>query len=385
MKYVVFYHDNCPDGFTCAWLLNKMFTTHAAHSHAQVDFVGCSHGDDDFNYDVTDAHVWVVDFSFSHNVWTKIFDTCATLTVVDHHETAQKFFSSFTDWSQLSSKINDTNFIYETDIHRFIDSSIGKTYAVLIDQTHCAAQLLSMYFDEQSDFIDYIEDRDLFNNSLPRSREVSAYVNSFPKTFDVWDQLDDTPIEEMISLGAPIVAYREQMISAVVNQAIPMKLYGYDVLGASCNHFLGTDVAHRLAQQSPSKIGVYWYDISTTRRKYGLRSLDDGPNVAEIANYFDPKGGGHTHASGFSAHIDLDITKPVLCDMTGERLNHVFEIGHATGNVKDSLHMTLRSGWGEFEDFGEVEFILGPAAIKTLLDTFPPIAKAIYSSYARWL
>lgn len=85
-----------------------------------------------------------------------------------------------------------------------------------------------------------------------------------------------------------------------------MTIGGIVVPVASLPYTLTSDAGHLMATEHPSRIGVCYWD-TPAGRCFSLRSMDDGPDVSEIAKKYG--GGGHPHASGFRVPYGHELTK----------------------------------------------------------------------------
>ena len=77
---ICIYHKNCADGFGAAWAVWKK------HGDA-FEYHASAYGDDPPDFHGRD--VYMVDFSFKRPVMERILLAAETVTVLDHHKTAQ--------------------------------------------------------------------------------------------------------------------------------------------------------------------------------------------------------------------------------------------------------------------------------------------------------
>ena len=61
----------------------------------------------------------------------------------------------------------------------------------------------------------YVEDQDLWNWKLPGSEEVNAAILSYPRRFDVWNELLERSVEDLAAEGAPIVRANQMEVERV--------------------------------------------------------------------------------------------------------------------------------------------------------------------------
>lgn len=260
------YHGGCPDGFTAAWVVRQFFTTN-------VTFHEGRYGDpapDDIG---PDDDVLIVDFSYPR---AELLDLCArvaTVTVLDHHASAQRDLDGIEAW----------NLTVVFDMER---SGAG------ISWDHLWAP------EPRPRLVDYVEDRDLWRFALPESQDIAPLFMGTPMTWEDWDALAHDlehawPVAS--AQGRAMRRMREKIIGEVVATARLMTIAGYTVPVASSPYALGSDVAGELA------VGAHfagYYVDRPEHRQFGLRSTDDGLDVSLIAGEYG--GGGHPHAAGFT-------------------------------------------------------------------------------------
>jgi uncharacterized protein len=132
-KLLVLYHAACRDGFAAAWAIWRRFPG--------SEFVPVAYGSDP--PDVVDRDVVIADFSYARPVMERIADQCASLLVLDHHQTAEAALKNF---AHPKARV-------VFDMNR---SGAGITW--------------DHFFPGQPRpwLIDYVEDRDLWRHKLGR-------------------------------------------------------------------------------------------------------------------------------------------------------------------------------------------------------------------------
>lgn len=273
---ICIYHAGCFDGFCAAWLVNKVWP--------EATFFPCHYGQEP--PDVAGKHVVIVDFSFKRPVLLAMKECAASLTVIDHHKTAEEELRGL-------------------DFCRFdMDKSGGRlTWEWLYARTEDAWPKLVQAFpgcDSRNApwLVDYTEDRDLWRHKLVCSQEINASLRTLPMDFAAWDLLAANPDsrEAMRVEGSGILRYQKKLIESHVRNANEITLAGHKVLCVNCTCAdLTSEVAGELAKGRP--FGVCWFESDANERVYSLRSAPDGIDVSEIAK--EHGGGGHKHAAGF--------------------------------------------------------------------------------------
>jgi oligoribonuclease NrnB/cAMP/cGMP phosphodiesterase (DHH superfamily) len=270
-KPLCIYHGNCADGFGAAWVFKN-------YASAEFDFYAGVY--QKAPPDCYDREVYLVDFSYKSTVVSDILGTARSVTLIDHHQTAID------------------------DLSELIASGAIKAYTSL---EHSGAVLAYKWFHggditHMPKLLSHIEDRDLWKFALARTREIQANLFSHPYNFDVWTELMKTDPQKLAEEGAAIERKHHKDIAELVKVCKrEMRIGDVIVPVASLPYTLSSDAGHLMASQHPSKIGVCYWDTSSGRT-FSLRSLEDGPDVSEIAKKYG--GGGHKHASGFSVLTD---------------------------------------------------------------------------------
>lgn len=264
---VCIYHGTCFDGFGAAWVVREY---HRANGHVLPTFHAGVYGQEP--PPTEGAHVILVDFSYKRPVMERIIAGALSVTILDHHKTAQA------DLAGLEAENVDVVF----DMER---SGAGIAW----DYFFASCKRLAL--------IDYIEDRDLWRFALPKSREVHAGLSSYPYDFEVWDDLMRRPIEQLVNEGEVIERKHFQDIRSllpVVKRR--MTIGGISVPVANMPITMTSDAGNILAIGEPFA-ACYW--DTESGRVFSLRSSNGGVDVSEIAARYG--GGGHKRAAGFTA------------------------------------------------------------------------------------
>jgi oligoribonuclease NrnB/cAMP/cGMP phosphodiesterase (DHH superfamily) len=149
---LVLYHSNCADGFGAAWAAWKKLGNKA-------DYKDVSYGSE--LPDVEQYHtIYILDFSYPRDVLEELRTAGFLVKIVDHHKSAQEALKDFP--------------------------------GAIFDMEHSGAYLAWKYFHPELEIphlIRLVEDRDLWFFKLPHSRELSAWIWSYPFDFTLWSQM----------------------------------------------------------------------------------------------------------------------------------------------------------------------------------------------------
>lgn len=267
MTTTVIYHGNCFDGFGAAWAAWKALGETAEYRAAL-------YGDPPPTLINADqGKLYLLDFSFPRNILialTKEFD----LTVLDHHKTAQA----------------------DLDGLAFAKFDLAKSGATLAwEHFHPDKPIPPM--------ISYVQDRDLWKFDLPGSREISAWMRSWPFDFGWWSRAEvdlRLAFEECRKEGEAILRFQQQQVSNMADNFFWKEMRGNIVPVVNATVFF-SEVGEELCKRHPnSPFSAYYLDRKDGKRQWGLRSRG-GFDCSKVAKLYG--GGGHPGAAGFEEDI----------------------------------------------------------------------------------
>lgn len=263
------YHGNCLDGFAAAWSVR-----HALGD--EVDFFKGVH--QQAPPEVNGRDVLLVDFSYKKDVLEEMLETAASITILDHHISAED------DLSELLSS--------------------GKIKGQF-DMNRSGAMLAWQWFNpgrQPPELIAHIQDRDLWLFELDGSREINSALSSYPFDFKTWDQLMSSNKQALDALkveGAAIERKLQKDIKQLIASGVRrMVIGGFDVPVLNAPAAYVSDAGHIMSIGEPFA-ACYWDHAAG--RSFSLRSSSDGIDVAEVSKRYG--GGGHTKAAGFTVEI----------------------------------------------------------------------------------
>ena len=256
----VIYHGNCYDGFGAAWAAWKSLGSKS------VRYEAVKYGDlPPTLINADQGKLYLLDFSFPRDVLlalSKEFD----ITVLDHHKTAQA------DLQDLPFATFDLN-------------ESGATLAW--NHFHPGTKI--------PELLEYVKDRDLWRFNLPKSREVSAALRSYPMDFELWNQLE-MMVEGLKDDGKAILRFQSQMVSMMADNAWRIELGGHLVPVTNATVFF-SEVGEELCARYPdAPFAAYYLDRKDGKCQWGLRSRG-GFDCTSVAKQYG--GGGHPGAAGW--------------------------------------------------------------------------------------
>ena len=297
---LVIYHANCADGFSAAWIFHFL----QDKIEQRFDFHPGVYGENP--PDVSDRHVYLVDFSYPRQVVKDMIQIGGAegVTIIDHHKTAIENLTGLEDELYEDFKIalaeqGDSTGLeeYYSPIELIFDMEMsGATMAwkFWVDQG-------VLRQEDRPLLLGHVEDRDLWRFKLPLTREIQANVFSYEYTFENWDRLMlSTNLLTLAEGGAAIERKHHKDIAELVGVCCRiMNIGGYDVPVASLPYTLTSDAGHLMAKRymDGTRFAACYWDTAD-HRIFSLRSVEGvGVDVSHVAKLYG--GGGHKHAAGF--------------------------------------------------------------------------------------
>jgi uncharacterized protein len=326
MKTHIVYHANCADGFGAAfaaWL--KLGDSDATYTPV---FYGKPPPK------LERGHLVIADFSYQAKTLLDLAQQHESVTVLDHHATAQKDLSpeAFDD---LGVKLIE----YDRDGRKWHNSG---ALNIQFDMNRSGAVLAWEYFHPDvptPEFFLYLQDRDLWKFELPDSREVSMALRSFHMNFHNWVGVSGIyptstiyrpgtkTVHPDVSRAIRFLADQGVACRRLTEQQVEImaKNHRWAVFVPECAGLFFADsdtklkpgqylapvanatvffseVGEKLLEMCPeAKFSAYYLDRADGKRQWGLRSRK-GFNCAEIIAK-PMGGGGHPEAAGFTTNL----------------------------------------------------------------------------------
>ncbi len=281
MRHVCIFHAGCPDGFGAAWSAWLQWGDRGR-------YVARGHDDPLRTPELAGAYVLFADIAPPPRSYRPLAADAAHLVVLDHHISAQRAF--------------------EAD--PFLARELAESgHNVTFDLTRSGSALAWNALhpgDPLPDLLAYVEDQDLWNWKLPRSREINAAIASYPRDFASWSALASVSVDALADQGAPILrSYRIEVERALASTQ-PLAIGTLRVEGvnariqrAEIGHELATRARYGAACGAVYRVEGRRVDVSI----YSIGELD----VAAISSSYG--GGGHKNAAGFSVDLEEWISR----------------------------------------------------------------------------
>jgi oligoribonuclease NrnB/cAMP/cGMP phosphodiesterase (DHH superfamily) len=275
VKRNLIYHAGCPDGFGAAWAAWRRWGGDAR-------YIPRGH-DDLFQAKRFDGETVVLaDISLPNDTLRALAEVAAQIIILDHHLSAREQYDAD---PSVANVMSDGGHVAHFDLN------------------HSGAVLAWNHFHPDEpvpELLRYVEDQDLWNWKLPRSEQVNAAIGSYDRSFGVWNDLAERPIDELAREGDPVVRTNEIEVKRVLRFAHPVRIGNERIEAVNALHQRAT-IGHELAKRQ--RFGKPWgivYRISGERVDCSIYSTGD-LDVSAVAASLG--GGGHRNASGFSVSL----------------------------------------------------------------------------------
>ncbi len=275
-KIIVFYHENCLDGFTSAYVAWKKFKNSAEYiplTHTATGHDILKNKKIKIN-DLKDKEIYLIDFCLNQPELNKVIKVAKSVMIIDHH---------------ISAK----------DIVKSIPGSIFKDGV-------SAAYLAYQYFFPKNKIpklIKYVSIGDTWTWGQEKfEKEVLAYVRTIK--FDFKDftksekELEDKQrFQEIIKTGKLLVENYSKMVDSNLLKAKLISFDKYKVYAVNASSIFTSELGHKLAKMSKDKFSIIYY-FENNELEISLRG-DNKVDLSKLAKKYH--GGGHFNAAGFSS------------------------------------------------------------------------------------
>lgn len=291
------YHGNCADGFGAAWAVWK--------KHPDWEFFAATYQDPP--PDVAGRQVVMVDFSYKAPVLEAMAQSAQSILILDHHKSAAEDLREYPEPPSPFGVDYDTR-----GVAGWLPNA--GVYATF-DMERSGAMLAWAHFHGEATppkLLLYVQDRDLWRFDMHYTREVAAWLFSYPYDFEQWDnhvRLIEENESAAISQGLAIERKHHKDIAELAEAGLMTAVIGdHAVPVVNVPYTLSSDMCHLLcAEKGTAFAACYWDTLGG--RVFSLRSLEGGADVSEVAKQYG--GGGHKHAAGFRIGWDHDTVEIV--------------------------------------------------------------------------
>lgn len=289
----VCFHFPCQDGAASAWAFAKRWP--------DVPLIPVNYGtppDDAMILAIGGRDIVVCDFSYDRETLVALAGIARTITILDHHLSAQKALADFTVEALVP-------FAVLADPAMNQQPSPGLPIQALFDMERSGAMMAWQYAhpgQRPPPLISYVQDRDLWRWALPHSRETNAFIGSYPLTVGDFDAAHHALLNDRtgwtVEAGRTVDRYKTTLIGEMLEHTTrEMVIGGFTVPVANIWKAFASDAAGILAEESEHGWAACYFDRADGRREFSLRARGaNAPDVSEIARQYG--GGGHRAAAG---------------------------------------------------------------------------------------
>lgn len=267
---MVLYHRNCPsgDGFGAAFAAWMSLGDTAIYVPADYgDMPPAAKGLD----------VFILDLSFPAEVLQRLSEEASSLTLLDHHVTAERKLSGFKP------------------------VCCGKIH---FDLTKCGSVLAWEHFHPGKPLpalFRHLNDRDLWEWKHVHSAPYLAWLDCQDKSFERWAQIlqmTDSEEQQALAMGSVLLHQKQQLAESMASKSAPVRIGDHAGLMVNASGELRSEVGTLLAQKSGT-FGLVWRVAEDGSVLCSLRSLkgEGSVDVEQIALQFG--GGGHPTSASF--------------------------------------------------------------------------------------
>lgn len=197
----ILYHKSCPDGEVSKYLYKKYISDNCLEG--QWQFYGMAAGSSGPEVltpeDYTNMTVLMLDCSFVRDNLIKIASFARSITILDHHKSAQDQIGIETVMSMPNNNVH-----------------------VIFDMERCGGQITSDYFfplQPRLWFVDLIGDRDLWRFKDSRTKAFYAYMTMHNmhngKGFRELQEYNDTQIAELCEKGGSYLVCQDKEVETI--------------------------------------------------------------------------------------------------------------------------------------------------------------------------
>lgn len=257
----IFYHKNCPDGITSAYIAWRYYNRKPICVEENPNFrlTGIEIGSNILIVDLSPANL--EDIKYLYNIW-----------IIDHHISTYKKYKKY------------KKLIYGGDANEW-----------------SAALMCKKIFGSKESWIDYISDRDTWSWKLVNSAEINEaiYVEELVNNiFDIDKNLDRLgDLIELTERGKIYLKYKNKLVKDISKSAHIIN----NTAIVNCP-ILQSDIGNYLIKQLGCEISIIYRirdPISMNEIVASVRS--DTGKALNVASRFG--GGGHKNAAGFTTTV----------------------------------------------------------------------------------
>lgn len=321
------YHDDCIDGFTASWVVDRYYYM---HKKEKLIAYPIKYGDPINVSRYMGKHIVLVDFCFPEKELLHLCDIALSVTVLDHHQTAYDMFKKLLPDAVKSEKLIFYKPGGVLSIKRIMQrfKKLPDNLFVNINLIKTGATLAwDYYYTDQKypEILKYIHDADLGIESREHYHGVMQYIYSCDKTYPVWNKLMFQKPTDHVFIVIGYALYTQQLKivqEAVKETALKLIIDVYVITAVNVPRSLGQMAMMMLLNDTESYHRPFVAAITVVEEGWRIRLRSHKScemMMSTLAEKFG--GGGHKHAASFLVrNVDL---KNVFNDAGDITINEV--------------------------------------------------------------
>lgn len=322
---VIVYHDHCPDGWAAAYIASKKYP--------EATLMPRDHGLEPPYDELAGKDVLVLDFSWrTREQNDKMAAITKSFRILDHHKSAREVlegapYATF-DMERSGAGLA-WDYLFGKDAKQELTVHEDGSFSYPLPQT-------------RPWYVDYVEDRDLWNWKLDHSKEVCAYLGTLEFTKEAWDNLELMAISSAVHFGRGALAHINHYVREAVKQAVMGVFEGYNTAVANLPYLNCSEVGNELAKTHA--VSLTYFERADQIIQFSLRSIGD-IDVSVIAKKYE--GGGHKNAAGFQLPylkgrqlVDKILSRPTdnisktIIELKNQGFDRIFPIVEPSDDFK---------------------------------------------------
>lgn len=329
---LVFYHINCPDGFTSMWIY-KQKMKELNLNLKNVVFVPMDAGKYPTNIDVTNKKILMMDVCPKRDEIITITSKCEYLYILDHHESGKRDVENLDeiknlcvifDMNRSGCQISwDYFFPYTIKSERKSNNDDFYWYQ---NPTENESDYLSLFKNKTNRpwFIDITGDKDLWKFEYRYTKPISAYLHFYgyyninENKMDFLLYTNEEELYNQFTSGINLLTIEKKEIDNIVSQSILSSFdipsgISYKVHFVLCKYSLCSDVGNILAKKDDCDfVVIARYNFNTDEWNFSCRG-NNKVNLSVLCREFG--GGGHYNAAGFSIKNEKGVLQRMFVKM----------------------------------------------------------------------
>lgn len=280
--FQVWYHADCDDGFGAAWAAREHFKKMGLLH--QVDFVPVKYGAPPPAVYGSQG-IYIVDFSYPRKVLENLLPLVKSLTILDHHKTA------------------------EADLKDFPNA--------IFDMNRSGAVITWQFFSDKPVplLLRYIQANDLWRHtSMQNTQAMIRYIRTVRRDFNAWDEMAatiETSFHEVMPKALAIEQYFQTQKNYIADAAHFINFGGEVVPVVNSNYVFCSEVCNTLCERHQTAFAMSWFADKEGKAIVSLRSTEIKIHDSVLHPCYDVSalakkygGGGHEKAAGFSMKME---------------------------------------------------------------------------------